>query len=161
MITIGPATPSDVDAVVDLLADLARFYRVMSPEDPEQSFANVRSALFAEPPSGYALLAWDGDLLVGMAAYSFQWPARGTARLLFLKELYVREGHRGSGAGRELMAEIFATAKHAGAFRVEWQTDADNTRAQRFYESIGAQGRAKVFYRVEADDFASLKVDVN
>jgi GNAT superfamily N-acetyltransferase len=85
-----------------------------------------------------------------MAAYSFLWPTVGTARSLFLKELYVAEGYRRRGVGKALMRAVFETATVLGCVRVEWTTDPGNTAAQAFYAGLGMGTHPKVFYRVES-----------
>jgi ribosomal protein S18 acetylase RimI-like enzyme len=94
-------------------------------------------------------VGWDGGLVVGIAAYSFLWPAVGTARSLFLKELYVAEGYRRRGVGRVLMRAVFETATVLGCARVEWTTDPDNAAALAFYAGLGMATHPKVFYRAE------------
>jgi GNAT superfamily N-acetyltransferase len=107
-------------------------------------------ALFSVPAAAHVLLAWAGPRLAGMAAYSFLWPAVGRTRSLYLKELYVGEGHRRGGAGKVLMRAVFATAGQHGCSRVEWTTDDGNAGAQAFYETLGLPPRpSKIFYRVE------------
>jgi ribosomal protein S18 acetylase RimI-like enzyme len=98
------------------------------------------------------LLAWEGDKLVGFAAYSFLWPAAGVTRSLYLKELYVVEEFRRSGIGQLLMQSIFDTAARNECSRVEWATDTFNADAQRFYERLGFKTLStKVDYRVEGE----------
>lgn len=110
--------------------------------------ASWPALLFADPPSAYALLAWDGDQLVGMAAYSFMWPAAGVTTSLYLKELYVAADRRGSGVGRAVMTELVRIAAERACSRVEWTADADNPDAQRFYERLGySPATSKIFYR--------------
>jgi GNAT superfamily N-acetyltransferase len=141
--------PPTSTAIVDVIDELGRHYAVPSGETRVESAANVASALFGVGAPGHALLAWDGDELAAMAAYAIHWPGRGTQRVLFLKELYVRENWRGQGIGQALMEDLFATAKRLGIDRVDWQADAGNVAAQRFYERLGATVRPKVTYRME------------
>ncbi len=160
MINITLASPADVQAIASLLRDVEQFYGAGEFEDLAESVANVAAALFGPTHVASALLAWDGKELVGMAAYSFLWPAAGSSRSLFLKELYVRGEQRGRGIGRRLMAELAYAAQQAGCDRVEWQTDIGNHDAQRFYARLGAMPHAgKVFYRTNASDFAAMLAD--
>ena len=148
MITLAAAVPGDEGKVAALLAELARFYGGSPAGTPAERSADVRGALFGAPPLAYALLAWDGPDLAGMAAYSFLWPASGLTASLYLKELYVARAHRRSGAGRALMDGLSAIAARRGLSRVEWTTDAPNRDAQAFYAALGAQPlTSKVFYR--------------
>jgi GNAT superfamily N-acetyltransferase len=154
---VRPATPEDTPTLVDLLEECERHYGATEFDPWEQRAADVRAALFDQPPAAYALLAFADDRVAGLAAYSYHWPAAGPSRSLFLKELYVRDGHRGTGVGRALMRALFDIAAKTGCRRVEWNADTDNPVAQRFYRQLGvAPHEGKLLYRVTADRFADL-----
>ena len=131
--------------LVELLAERERFYGI-SRADPEPTA--IEDALFGPVPAGRALVAlYDGEV-VGLAAYSFLWPAAGVTRSLYLKELFVRAAARRHGVGRALMRELHAVAVEHRCSRVEWTADTDQPDAQRFYASLGAEPLAtKLFYR--------------
>lgn len=146
--TIAPAQPDDAKAIAGLMDELNHFYGETTTETPDDRAVQIRDALFGEPPASQALLAWDGDALVGIAAYSFLWPASGLTRSLFLKELYVSETHRRSGVGNSLMAALFEEAAKHRCSRVEWMTETENTVAQRFYDGLQVKPHpGKIFYR--------------
>jgi GNAT superfamily N-acetyltransferase len=146
---IASAIYADVPAVVDMLETVERFYGTTEFGPWAQRADEVRDALFGEPPAAWALLAWDGEQLVGMAAYSFLWPAAGTTRSLFLKELFVVEEHRRAGVGRDLMAALFDVAGKTRCSRVEWQTEVGNAPARAFYNALGVtELDGKVFFRI-------------
>lgn len=149
-VTVSPATPDDVPAMAALLEEMDRFYGATSTEPTGERERQIREALFATPPTAYALLAFDNDQLVGMAAYSFLWPAVRLTRSLYLKELYVAERGQRHGIGRALMAALFEVASKHGCSRVEWTTDHDNPGAVAFYAALGAPAQpAKILYRIE------------
>lgn len=157
MTTVYPATPDDIAVIVDLLEDVERFYGATEFDPWEQRAAEAREALFNDPPAGYTLLAAVAGQAAGLAAYSYLWPAAGTSRSLFLKELFVRESHRGYGVGRALMGAVFDVASKTNCTRVEWQADTDNPISQRFYKLLGVPTHpGKIFYRVQTSDIPSL-----
>jgi GNAT superfamily N-acetyltransferase len=132
------------------MEELARFYGVTEFEPRVERIEGISAMLFGDPPAASVLLAKDGNRVVGLAACSFLWPGAGVTRSLFLKELYVARGYTRTGVGRLLMRHVCEAAAKTGCSRVEWQTDADNADAQRFYEALGAPVHgAKVFYRLE------------
>lgn len=148
--TVTLAQPGDVDAIAGLLAELAEYYGTGVVESPGQRVAQITAALFGDAPTGSALLARVDGEVAGMAAYSFLWPAIGSTRSLYLKELYVATAHRRSGIGKLLMDALFDTAARLGCSRVEWTTDQPNVGAQRFYERLGTRVHpTKLFYRAE------------
>ena len=86
---------------------------------------------------------------MGIASYSFLWPAAGVTRSLYLKELYVRQAARRRGVGKLLMDELTGVANLHHCSRIEWTTEPENADAQAFYATLGAEVFAgKVFYRV-------------
>src|SRR5687767_10411564 len=100
MVTISPAQVSDLTDLAELLEDMDRFYGVSEFAPLYERLAEIQALLFRDQPAGHVLLARDSGLAVGLASYSFLWPAAGLTQSLFLKELYVRESHRGHGIGR-------------------------------------------------------------
>ncbi|MEV4481801.1 GNAT family N-acetyltransferase [Micromonospora coxensis] len=104
------------------------------------------------------LRAWSphaitNDEVVGLAAYSYLWPAAGSTHSLFLKELYVRPDGRRQGVGARLMEEMKAiAARSPGCSRLEWMTDRSNDGARAFYRQLGFEEfEGKVNYRLDAD----------
>ncbi|MFE2429391.1 cyclophane-containing RiPP N-acetyltransferase HaaN [Streptomyces sp. NPDC059373] len=155
-VTIRPAEKNDVRALSELIEEIERFYGStdsdIQPFDERQS--QVEEALFGSPPLASALLVQDDETgdIIGLAAYSFLWPAAGSSHSLFLKELYVRDTLRQQGIGARLMNELRAiAAARPGCSRVEWMTDRDNPIARSFYQSLGfAEFDGKIVYRVDS-----------
>lgn len=147
MVTIATATAADADTISVLLGEIEEYYGGQNtPGDLDQ----IRRALFVSRPAATVLLARDGDQVVGMASYTFLWPAAGADTSLYLKELFVRETARRRGVAGALMQALQAAAVEAGCSRVEWTADSDNPPALAFYEALGAaKNGGKVFYRVE------------
>lgn len=152
MITLAGAKPGDEGRIADLLGELDLFYGGTPQGTGDERAAQVRAALFADPPAARALLAWDGPVLAGFASWSLLWPAVGLSTSLYLKELYVAGAYRHGGTGRMLMDGLRRIAAERGCSRVEWTTDDSNTGAIAFYERIGANPLAsKVFYRAAVE----------
>ena len=103
MITLTDAAPDDAAAIARLLAELDTFYGDTMRGTQGERAAQVRAALFADPPAARALLAWDGPALAGFASWSLLWPAAGLTMSLYLKELYVAQAYRRAGTGKLLM----------------------------------------------------------
>jgi len=152
MITLADAVLGDQDAIPALCAELDGFYGDTTQGTPAERAAQVRDVLFGNPPLAFALLAWDGNTLIGFAAYSFLWPAACLTSSLYLKELYVAEAYRHQGVGGRLMNGLYKIAAQRGCSRVEWTTDQDNTGAQAFYEALGVKPYpSKILYRASGD----------
>jgi GNAT superfamily N-acetyltransferase len=150
MVTITDAQPRDAWALAGLLLEMDQFYGGQILETAETKARDIKSMLLRSDPAARVLLAWEGRELAGMAAYTFLWPALRTTVSLYVKELYVRRHHRGSGVGRLLMQHLFKRASDNGCTRVEWTADEDNAEARRFYEKLGfLPSPSKIFYRAE------------
>ncbi|WP_269859394.1 cyclophane-containing RiPP N-acetyltransferase HaaN [Streptomyces sp. RPT161] len=153
-VTIRPADKRDILAVAELIEEIERFYGSTEIQPLEERRSQVEEALFGSPPLASALLVEDeaGDL-VGLAAYSFLWPAAGASHSLFLKELYVRDTLRRQGIGAQLMNELRdLAAARPGCSRVEWMTDHDNPDARAFYRSLGfTEFEGKIVYRIDTN----------
>lgn len=130
MIQLATATLADADALVDLLEDMDRFYGVTEFDPPDIRLAQLQAQLPSSPPAAHVTIARTESAIVGLASYSFLWPAAGISQSLFLKELYVRRTARGQGIGRGLMDQIFQIAGDTGCSRVEWMTERANPEAQ-------------------------------
>ena len=152
MITLSPAGPDDVGAIAELAAEMDRFYGATEVDPLDVRQDQISAALFAEPPTAWALLARDDGKPAGFAAYSFLWPAVGLTGSLYLKELYVSESAQRAGVGKHLMRGLFELAVRNRCSRVEWTTDQDNRDAQAFYEALGVPvATSKLFYRIEGE----------
>ncbi|MFV2019368.1 GNAT family N-acetyltransferase [Micromonospora sp. LOL_023] len=150
MTRIAPVDPAHVDALAALLQELDTFYGETAVEPYEVRIRQINEALFGDPPLAHAALAWNARELVGLATYSFLWPAVGLTRSLYLKELYVAEAARGQGIGKQLMDHLAKVAVANNCSRLEWTTDRDNTHAQRFYARLGVtRNDNKIFYRLD------------
>lgn len=159
MASITAAAPGDIGAIAVLLEEMDRFYGATESEPLELQLNQISDALFGDPPAAHALLAWDGDALAGIAAYSYLWPAVGLTRSMYLKELYVSTSRRRLGIGAQLMRSLVDVAAKHRCSRVEWTTDADNTAAQSFYATLGYETcGTKIFYREERQIHLSQEV---
>lgn len=148
MNSVSAATLADVSAIAELMQEMDEFYGDPERESAERKTDNIRSALFGDPPCAYALVARQNSLLMGFASYSFLWPAVGSTRSLYLKELYVRHECRKSGVGRLLMDGLFEVARNSQCSRVEWTTDEENSAAREFYAHLSVRVQSsKIFYR--------------
>lgn len=146
---IEHATEADTDVISVILGEVEAYY---GGKNTPADRAQIRAALFTDPPAATVLLARDDhDAVLGLAAISRLWPAAGADTSLFLKELYVRDSARRRGVARALMAAVRAEATKTGCSRVEWTADRDNPPALALYEALGFhQDQGKAFYRWEA-----------
>jgi ribosomal protein S18 acetylase RimI-like enzyme len=161
---IRKARPDDVLSLVALNARIGRYYGDADTESRDEASRRTSTALFAEGASAVAIVAWtveNSSRAVGLAAYSYLWPAIGSTESLFLKELFVDEEFRRRGLARRLLIDVFTAAIERQCSRVEWTADRGNAPAEKLYEGLGFGGNiheGKWHYRVDAEDMKRARV---
>jgi len=133
---LRPAEPRDVEALVALIAELARFERLthLLEVTPEA----LAPHLFGPRPVVEAVVAEVADEVVGFALFFTNFSTFLARPGLYLEDLYVRPVHRGSGVGRALLQHLAQLAVERGYGRFEWSVLDWNERAIGFYETMGA-----------------------
>jgi GNAT superfamily N-acetyltransferase len=149
VISIRPAEAADVLVIATFIDEIERFYGEATGEPIEELAHKIGSLIFRQVPVASVLLAFDEAEPVGLASYSFLWPASGVTHSLYLKELYVRDAYRSQGVGKLFMAALRDIAVAEGCSRIEWTTDRSNEGAQAFYKRLGFEVHdSKIFYRI-------------
>ena len=139
--TMRPAELRDVGAIVQLIRDLAEFEQLthLLQVTPEK----LRPQLFGERPAAEALVAEIGDgkgggEVVAFALFFTNFSTFLALPGLYLEDLYVKPGQRGSGIGRALLTRLAALAVERQYGRFEWSVLDWNEHAIRFYPGMGA-----------------------
>lgn len=135
MLEIRKGTPKDMQAVLDLITELAIFEKepdavVISAEDL------VRDG-FSENPLFHTFVAEVNDTIIGVALYYYRF-STWKGKTIHLEDLIVKESSRGTGAGFALYSEIIKQGKKDNVRRIEWNVLDWNTPAIEFYEKSGA-----------------------
>lgn len=145
----------DVDALVELIHDLAEYER--SPGSVEITAGQLHDALFAPLPRIFAHVAEEDGRVVGMAIWFLNFSTWTGRSGIHLEDLYVRPEARGAGVGRALVGELAAIARRSGYARVEWSVLDWNEPALRFYRSLGAVPLDEwTGYRLSGEALAAL-----
>jgi len=155
-LAVRDATAADVPALLALMRGLAAYEHYAA--DFRVTEAVLLAQGFGDGARDFeALLAVDGDAVLGMAVHymvPFTYRARPT---LYLKELYVAEAGRNRGAGAALMAALARRARDRGCGLVKWQVARWNDGAIRFYERLGARPDVTwVDYQLDGEGIAAL-----
>lgn len=136
MISIRPATVSDVPLLRSLIRELAEFEREV--DSVEITEAQLARDGFGDDPLFRALIAeWDGQT-AGYAFY-FDFYSTWTGRQLFLEDLFVRPEFRGKAIGKRLLTEVAQIALRAGCSGMRWEVLDWNQGAIDLYRSLGAE----------------------
>jgi GNAT superfamily N-acetyltransferase len=136
-VRVRPAAGADVEALHGLILELARFHG--SQADVTGTPEMLAQALFGDRPSAEALVAEVDREIAGIAVFHATFSTYECLPGLWLEDLYVLPGFRGSGAGRALLAELARLTLERGGARLEWHRAAWNEPALRFYAGLGAE----------------------
>lgn len=146
------ATTADAAALALILCEMAVHYR-QPPLDHGRALSVARQWLDDESPAypHFALAFVDGQVS-GLASVAIAHPGIDLERLMFLKDLFVRDGVRDGGAGRALIAFLAGHCLSQGIGRIDLTTEDWNEGALRFYERLGAERHGqKIFLRLAGE----------
>ena len=134
-LAVRRAAPADLDALAPLFDAYRRFYE--QPGDIALASAYLHDRL--ERGESVVLVAEADGQLLGFCQLYPTWCSVAAARIFVLYDLFVDDGVRRSGVGRQLMLAAEAFGREAGAVRLDLSTARTNARAQALYESLGWQ----------------------
>ena len=135
-VAVRGATPSDIPTVLTLLRELAAY-------EGKLDCVSIDEALLAEHAFGERACI---ELLLGLldgnaVSYALFFPHFGSFRgrpWLYLEDLYVQPGARGSGVGRAMMAHLARLTVKRGWAGMAWGVLDWNESAFAFYRGLGA-----------------------
>ncbi|MBE7472759.1 MAG: GNAT family N-acetyltransferase [Anaerolineae bacterium] len=137
---IRPATPTDAEAVGQLMAESADYLRALGDTTDFRFTAEtyVRDGFGPNPAFSGLVAEVDGEV-VGHLLYHFGYDTDRAMRLLDVIDLMVRENRRGQGIGKALMFKAAEIGREAGASELVWAVYKPNKSAAEFYERLGAE----------------------
>lgn len=140
------STRADLDALTGLLYEyLVDFYQ--RPRPPvEQVHALIEMCLVGQ--RGLQFVAEQEGRLVGFATLYAYHSTFALKPATVMNDLYVVEAARGSGVAAGLFQACQAYSEEQGCAFMQWETGADNVRAQRFYEKMGGRRVTNLFYEI-------------
>ncbi|MEE3503365.1 GNAT family N-acetyltransferase [Acidiphilium acidophilum] len=153
-ISLRPAQPDDVPALLGLVHDLAIYER--APTAVEMTAPMLHAALFGDAPLARAVVAVADDIL-GFAVYFTTFSTWTGKAGLYLEDLFVKPEARGRGIGKALLRHLAGEAIRRDCARLEWQVLDWNEPAIAFYKSLGAEPLDEwTRYRVKGAALAAL-----
>ena len=136
MTAVRPIRPEDVPAVAGLVRELAEYEK--APQEARMTEEQLAAALFGDSPTLFGHVAVIDDVVVGMALWFLNFSTWRGTHGIYLEDLYVQPGHRGSGLGRELLRTLAVLCVERGWSRLEWSVLDWNTPSIDFYRAAGA-----------------------
>ncbi|AGL20715.1 GNAT family N-acetyltransferase [Actinoplanes sp. N902-109] len=153
--TIRPVRRSDVPAVVSLVHELATYER--APESCHLTEEQLTAALFGPAPALFGHVAVDdSDTPYGMALWFLNFSTWEGGHGIYLEDLYVSPGHRQTGAGEALIAELARICVERGYHRLEWVMIEWNPAASFFARLGAAPSRNWLPYRLTGSALGRL-----
>ena len=142
---IRKARPSDIDAIIELCKDHAKFEGTYYDKTGKSD--QLSSYIFNENSLVNCLVVEVDEQIKGYATFMPEFSTWDAAYYLHMDCLYLKPEMRGKGLGIEIMNLIRKKAKSADYVNVQWQTPVNNFKAVTFYKKIGATPKYKVrFY---------------
>ena len=137
-ITIDNATPSDIPALVELLAELFSIEADFKPDTERQVLglslllSNAEQAVIKVARD----TAKDGAVIGMVSAQLVISTAQGTPSA-WLEDMVVSHEYRSAGIGRQLLDAVQEWAKARGATRAQLLVDTENLPAIGYYQHLG------------------------
>lgn len=143
--TIEEVREQDLGELLPLLCAYCDFYEAAPGRE---ALLELARALIADPERhGLQLIARSGSgQAVGFATLFWTWDTLRAGEIGVMNDLYVVPGSRGAGLGGALIQACAARCRRRGALGMDWQTAPDNERAQRLYDTLGAQREEAIVY---------------
>ncbi len=150
------AEPDDLPILADLLLTANRHY--WGERDGARAMTVAAADAMVTGRSGCkALIAWTDGKPCAFATVAILHPAQNEHGTLFMKDLFVTEGARGTGIGTQVMHHLASLAIELGCKRFDWTAETDNPEALAFYDRMGAERvDQKVYFRFSGETLAAL-----
>ena len=155
VLSIRPATVTDVPVILQLIRDLAAYER--APNEVTATKEQLIDVLFGKKPAAEVLLAFENGMPVGFAVFFHNFSTWLGRPGIYLEDLFVKPEMRGKGYGRALLVDLAKIARERGCGRMEWAVLDWNDPAIQFYRKLGAKPMdAWTVFRLARDGIAKL-----
>jgi GNAT superfamily N-acetyltransferase len=154
---IRAAVPADVPVIHALIRELADYER--SLPEAKATVEQLDAALFGPHPAMFAHVAEDeaSGEVVGFALWFRNFSTWTGTHGIYLEDLYVKPGLRGSGHGRALLQTLARLCVERGYGRLEWSVLDWNEPSIGFYKSLGAEPMDEwTVFRLSGNALAAL-----
>jgi ribosomal protein S18 acetylase RimI-like enzyme len=144
---IRPALASDANSIGGLARQFADYLRELGDQTEFRLTAEtyLRDG-FGAAPAFAGLAAENEGNVIGYLLYHFGYDSDRATRNFHIVDLYVARTVRRRGVGKSLMVQAASIARQAGAEEMIWSVYHSNALATTFYEKLGAQRIADVFF---------------
>lgn len=157
-IIIRCAARSDISAILQMMKNFAD--HVSLGEYLTLSETDLADAVFGKDAFVRLLVASADGELAGYAIFYPHFSSFRGERGFFLEDIFIKQSHRGFGAGLRLLKEIAREADRIGFNRIDFQVLKDNYGALSFYKKLGAEtNEGEMHFKFAGEAFAGLVRD--
>src|SRR3954469_16258664 len=125
--TIRSASVADAERLTDLFHAMYTHY--WGPGAPSRAAIAEHISRDVLPSGCEVIIAECDERAVGLATFAVLYPGPGIGGQLTMKDLFVRDEARGTGAGRALLQHLARLALTRGCLRLDWSAETDNSAA--------------------------------
>ncbi len=130
---VRPVVAADFARWAPLWEGYNRFYERLVPA--EITAVSWSRFLDSSEPM-HALVAEEGEQLIGLAHFLFHRNTTMIEPACYLQDLFTAEAARKKGVGRALIEAVATAARRAGSPRLYWHTHETNQTARRLYDQL-------------------------
>ena len=135
MLTFRDITPEDREMVLPMVEAFYQTDAVDHPVDRAVMERSFRAAADPSEPLLRGVLVYDGADVAGYVYLTICYSAEVGGRCIFIEEIFLNEGYRGRGLGKEVMAWI--QGQYPDVRRLRLEVTQVNQSAIRLYEKSG------------------------
>jgi GNAT superfamily N-acetyltransferase len=135
--SIRPATPADLPLIAELIRALADYEKLA--DEVRFDEAVLGEKLFGPRPYAEVVIGEVDGVGEGFALFFHNFSTFEGRPGIYLEDLFVRPGARGSGLGKALLSHLAALAVERDCARLEWSVLDWNEPAIGFYRKLGAR----------------------
>lgn len=155
---IREANRDDLALIAQFIRELADYERLT--DEVRFDEAVLGEQLFGARPYAEVLIGEIDGAPQGFALFFHNFSTFEGKPGVYLEDLFVRQGSRGSGLGKALLARLARIAIDRDCARLEWWVLDWNDPAIRFYKRLAAKPMDEwTTFRVEGDALAKLARD--
>ncbi|WP_433650964.1 N-acetyltransferase family protein [Micromonospora zamorensis] len=133
----------------DDLAQIIRLYRQLNPDDPvlgDDSGAAVFQQILGSPGLHLFVLELGGAVVASTYLNVIPNLTRSASPYAVIENVVVEESRRGTGLGRQIMADTLQAAWDAGCYKAMLMTGSRNPATHGFYRACGFSPDVKTAY---------------
>ena len=154
-IVIREAHRKDSSLILKFIKELAKYekaeHEVLATE------SSIENSIFGSDSSTNVIICENNGKPIGFAVYFFNYSTWLGKNGLYLEDLYISDAERGSGAGKMLLKYLAKIAVDKNCGRFEWSVIDWNTRAIKFYSTLGAKPKTEwLGYQLTGDNLLNL-----